>query len=410
MTATAGPDGSDDLLLPAGTRLIHIGPPKTGTTTLQGAFHGNREAVSAQGVHYAGPTRQPIEAVLAALGRPSPRTGEIPSIAKWRDLVEEIHGAGDRRVLLSSERFAHAQPETIRTIVEDLGPDRVHVAVTLRPLAKILPSQWQQHVQTGLQTSFSQFLEQIFGDPDSDRSRRLFWFRQQHDELIARWAEVVGPQNVTVIALDERDHDMVLRVFEQLLGLRTGTLVADGDRTNRSMTWAEIEIVRAFNAQFFAEGLSRPLHTKVMHHGVMAFGMATRMKAREPGPGEARIETPQWALDRTAGIAREMVDAITASGVRIVGDPEHLRPVLTSRLVDGVQPDPEISPDLAATVAMSVLRASGLVPDPDGQVTRTSVEPIALARVSTLDMVGIVGRRIVTAAGRRTRRLVGRSR
>ncbi len=105
-----------------------------------------------------------------------------------------------------------------------------------------------------------------------------------------------------------------------------------------------------------------------------------------------------------------MVDAITASGVRIVGDPEHLRPVLTSRLVDGVQPDPEISPDLAATVAMSVLRASGLVPDPDGQVTRTSVEPIALARVSTLDMVGIVGRRIVAAAGRRTRRLVGRSR
>ncbi len=406
-TIDVSPSGSRPaaLLLPEGTRLIHIGPPKTGTTTLQGAFHGNREAVSAQGVHYAGPTRQPVAAVQAIMGMRSRRTGEIPPIAKWRDLVDEIRGAGDRRVLLSNEWLTHARPETIRTIVDDLGPDRVHVAVTLRPLSKILPSQWQQAVQSGVKTPFETFLEQIFEDPDSDRSRRLFWYPHRHDQLIARWAEVVGPQNVTVIALDERDHDMVLRVFEQLLGLRTGTLVADGDRTNRSMTWAEIEIVRAFNAQFFAEGLDRPLHTKVM-----AFGAATRMKAREPGPGEARIETPQWALDRTAGIAREMVDAITASGVRIVGDPEHLRPVLTSRLVDGVQPDPEISPDLAATVAMSVLRASGLVPDPDGQVTRTSVEPIALARVSTLDMVGIVGRRIVTAAGRRTRRLVGRSR
>ncbi len=404
MTATAGPDGSDDLLLPAGTRLIHIGPPKTGTTYLQGAFHGNRQAVSAQGVHYAGPTRQPVAAVLSILGLSNTRTGEVPPIAKWRDLVDEIRNAGERRVLLSSERLARAKPETIRTIVDDLGPDRVHVAVTLRPLAKSIPSQWQQTVQAGLRTSFDQFLEQIFGDQE-ERHTKWFWYPHRHDQLIARWAEVVGPQNVTVIALDERDHDMVLRVFERLLGLRAGTLVADGDRTNRSMTWAEIEIVRAFNEQFFAAGLSRPLHTKVM-----AFGAATRMKAREPGPGEARIETPQWALDRTAGIAREMVDAITASGVRIVGDPEHLRPVLTSRLVDGVQPDPEISPDLAATVAMSVLRASGLVPDPDGQVTRTSVEPIALARVSTLDMVGIVGRRIVTAAGRRTRRLVGRSR
>ncbi len=180
------------------------------------------------------------------------------------------------------------------------------------------------------------------------------------------------------------------------------------------MTLAEIEIVRAFNEQFFAEGLSRPLHARVMHHGVRTnLGVATFIKAREPGPDEQRIETPQWALDRAGEIADEMVDAITASGVRIVGDLENLRPVATSRLVDGRQPDPRITPDIAATVAMSVLRASGLVPDPidaDGHVTRASVEPIALARIPTLEMVAIVWRRIVAAAGRRARRLLGRSR
>ena len=121
----------------------------------------------------------------------------------------------------------------------------------------------------------------------------------------------------------------------------------------------------------------------------------------------------KWALDRPGEIADEMVDAITASGVRIVGDLENLRPVATSRLVDGRQADPRITPDIAATVAMSVLRASGLVPDPidaDGHVTRASVEPIALARIPTLEMVAIVWRRIVAAAGRRARRLLGRSR
>ena len=411
MTAAAGPD---DLLLPEGTRLIHIGPPKTGTTYLQDAFRGNREAVSAQGVHYAGQSHRRVEGVQAVMGMAGPMSGKVPPIARWQALVDEINGAGDQRVLLSNERFSVATPTAIRSIVEELGPDRVHIAVTLRPLGRILSSHWQQKVQSGLPIPFDEFLEQVLGDPDSDRSKSLFWVGQRHDQLIARWAEVVGPRNVTVIALDERDHDMVLRVFEQLLGLESGTLVADGDRTNRSMTLAEIEIVSAFNEQFFAEGLSRPLHARVMHHGVRTnLGVATFIKAREPGPDEQRIETPQWALDRAGEIADEMVDAITASGVRIVGDLENLRPVATSRLVDGRQPDPRITPDIAATVAMSVLRASGLVPDPidaDGHVTRASVEPIALARIPTLEMVAIVWRRIVAAAGRRARRLLGRSR
>ena len=404
MTAMTGPA---DLLLPEGTRLIHIGPPKTGTTYIQGAFRASREFASAQGVHYAGPNCRRVTAVHAIMGIRNPKTGEIPSPSTWRALVDEINGAGDQRVLLSNERFSLAKSNMIRSIVEDVGPDRAHVVVSLRPLSRMLSSQWQQHIQSGTEISYEDFLEQIFSDPDSDRAKSLFWHAQRHDQLIARWAEIVGLQNMTVIALDERDHDFVLRAFEQLLGLRDGTLVA-GDRTNRSMTMAEIEIVRSFNEQFFAEGLSRQLHVMVMHRG-----MTNYIKAREPGPDEPRIETPQWALDRAGEIADEMVDAIVASGVRIVGDPEHLRPVMTSRLVDGRQPDPGITPEIAATVAMSVLRASGLVPDPvdaDGHVTRPSVEPIALARIPTRRMVAIVWRRIMAAASLRTRRLLGRSR
>ena len=40
---------TESLLLPEGTRLVHIGPPKTGTTSLQRAFHGGRDAVRAAG-------------------------------------------------------------------------------------------------------------------------------------------------------------------------------------------------------------------------------------------------------------------------------------------------------------------------------------------------------------------------
>jgi hypothetical protein len=395
-----------DLLLPEGTRLVHIGPPKTGTTTLQGAFHGGRDAIAGQGVHYAGPTRQPMGAVLAVMGYPSPNTGEVPSIKKWKALVGEIKQAGGKRVVLSSERLSHSRPEAIRTIVEDLGPGKVHIAVTLRPLAKVIPSQWQQSVQTGLQASFDDYLDEILNDPDGKRSH-AFWYKHRHDRLIARWAEIVGPHNVTVIALDDRDHGMVLRVFEQMLGLSEGTLIADGDRTNRSMTLPEVEVVRAFNEQFFAENLSRPLHTKVMR-----FGATAHIKAREPAPDEPRIETPQWALDRASQISTEMVDAILASGVRLVGDPERLRPTLTSGLVDGRQPTFRIAPEIAGRAAMGVLLASGLArstKDDDRYVPRPSVEPIALARISTIQMMAVLWRRIRAAVVVRTRRLFRRS-
>ena len=64
-------DADRGLALPEGTRLPHIGPPKTGTSSLQAAFHQNRPATLDQGVRYAGSSRHSGSAVLAVTGRPS---------------------------------------------------------------------------------------------------------------------------------------------------------------------------------------------------------------------------------------------------------------------------------------------------------------------------------------------------
>ncbi|HEY3522839.1 MAG TPA: hypothetical protein VGK63_03970, partial [Candidatus Limnocylindrales bacterium] len=111
------PTAADSLLLPEGARLVHIGPPKTGTTLVQGAFHARREEIRGQGVRYAGSVRHSAPAILAVTGRPSPQQGEPPRIDKWRGLVREIHGAREPRVVLSSEFLADAEPEAISRIV-----------------------------------------------------------------------------------------------------------------------------------------------------------------------------------------------------------------------------------------------------------------------------------------------------
>ena len=98
--------GSAATVLPDGTRLVHIGPYKTGTTAIQAAFHLARKMAEPQGVHYAGYGRQPMTAVMAGIGKPSPwsKDRKPPNQVVWRQLVSEIRSSNARQVVLRSGR------------------------------------------------------------------------------------------------------------------------------------------------------------------------------------------------------------------------------------------------------------------------------------------------------------------
>src|SRR6185503_6050867 len=154
------------------------------------------------------------------------------------------------RVVISSEGFCDADEAAIKRIARDLHRDRLHIVMTLRPLAAILPSQYQQFVQGGLVMAYDTWLEAMLADPPRKERSPLFWQRHRHDELVARWANVVGIDRVTVIVADDKEPDAVPRVFERLVGLRPGTLELEWNSSNRSLTRAEIELVRALNRAF----------------------------------------------------------------------------------------------------------------------------------------------------------------
>ena len=317
---------TDPLLLPEGTRLLHIGPHKTGTTAVKSALWAARASLLEQGVRHAGRSRNPSSAVRAVTEQASPYVeGTPPSMRHWRDLVREIRGAKEPRLVVSSEFFAWASPEVIGRIVDELDPDRVRIAVTVRPLARIIPSHWQQNIQAGTVVGLDAWIESLFREPPG-RPNPRFWWLQRHDQLIARWADVVGPDRVTAVVVDDRAHDVVFRAFEHLLGLREGTLVGVRDLANRSLTLPEAEAVRAFNVRFKAEGFPKALHARLMR-----FGAAQEMKQREPAADEPRVELPPQALDRVAAAARGIVAGIEASGVRVIGDLSILAEVPAAR-------------------------------------------------------------------------------
>ena len=349
---TSGGAGRAVGQLPERAVLVHIGPHKTGTTTIQAAFHASRESLAAQGVVYAGGGRRPILAVLALRGARGTRDA-VPDMGHWSGLVDEARNAPGR-VVISNEAFSDASPRTIGRLVGDLGSERIHIVATLRPFASILPSQWQQFVKGGLTVSFDDWLREVM-DPDDPARRKVFWRRHQHHELVARWVEAVGPDRVTVIVLDD-DPDRLPRLFEGLLGLREGTLLEHAAIRNRSLTWSEAEAIRAINRAFDAADYPAALQTRLVARGV-----SPRVLRREPDPEEPRIELPAWAVERVAMVGREIVAGLLESHVRIIGD--------LDRLLKVPQPDPSgaaapsrLSADLAGAVAMAAaetLMASG---------------------------------------------------
>src|SRR5690242_8191729 len=298
-----------------GTRLLHIGPHKTGTSAIQGALYLARKRLAAEGVVYPGQGRTVLWPILAVTGQPPLHGEPQPKISYWENLVAEIAAAGAQRVVLSSEFFAQSDDATARRVVTDLGGGRVQVVVTLRSLTRILPSQWQQYIQNGFHFPYLEWLEGILSDPPSTPTPG-FWLRHRHDELVARWAAVTGPENLTVIVVDEGDRLMLLRAFESMLALPEGFLVPEENAANRSLTAAEAELVRRLSEEFSRRDWPRRNYSKFMRYGVIE-----QLKTgRRPAPDEGRIATPAWALDRAAAISAEMAVRIEALGVNLGGD------------------------------------------------------------------------------------------
>ncbi|MUL41499.1 hypothetical protein FZ103_09975 [Streptomonospora sp. PA3] len=310
------------------TRFLHIGPYKTGTTAIQGAFHQARARLREQGLVYIGKNRQPAGAAQQAAGIPPMFGSAHKRDTYWQELLEEVEAEGALRPIISSEFFCEADDDAARRIVEDLGGPRVHLVVTLRPLAKILPAQWQQYVQAGLLHSYEEWLEAVFNGPPAEIPTPTFWRRHDHGTLISRWAEIVGPENLTVIAVDDSDPGMLLRSFEDILDLPDGFLAPDETQANRSLSYPEAEFFRRFNREFLAGDLDRLMYGRYLRQG-----LAPHLKYHHrPSREDSVIRTPAWAMERAAKLGVESAATVSALGVRIMGDLAKLSEIPENRV------------------------------------------------------------------------------
>jgi hypothetical protein len=239
----------------------------------------------------------------------------VPTERAWRRLVELVHAAADDRVVVSSEFFAKGRHAAIQRVVQELGAQRVHVVVTLRPLSRILASSWQQAVQNGLRVPYEQWLEATLRPGPAGMTPR-FWLAHDHARLVRKWSSAAGAGRLSVIIVDPSDPRMLPEAFERLLSLPTGMLECAADVTNRSLSAAEAELVRRLNELCAAAEVDEDLRGRLVRDGVSRH----LKEAYRLGPEDSPITTPDWALDCAAARDRATAEAIQRLEVRVIGE------------------------------------------------------------------------------------------
>ena len=386
------------LLMPEGTRLLHIGPAKTGTTSLQSGFHFNREALEPHGVHYAGRGTQPRAAAGAvALGKRI--AGHRTGVEAWPKLVAEVQGSTAKRVVISSETFARAGDAAARTVVDAFGAERTRVVITMRPLVDMLASSWQQFVQTGSVERYEKWLDRMLNSRDTVHGNQPeFWRKTRIDVLARRWGALVGPEHVTVVSLAGAPRDFVLRTFEEFVGLPDGTLVPNPASDNVSLGFGVAETVRRFNQLFKAiPGTSPDLQAALIE-----FGAVRHLRtAPDALAADRRIEVPQWAADRAAQLTRDMNAGLLEAGVRVVGDLEAL--TVPSRTPAPTAATPEVvSAEASANLLIGLMLAAGSGEPPVLPRDRRDAALRAIEHLGTKDLLVAGAKRV----GDRVRRKV----
>jgi hypothetical protein len=350
--------------VPEGTRLVHIGPQKTGSTAIQVALDSAHDRLAEHGVAYVTTgSYRPRKAAWALGIRGRPSGTEMPPMRHWRRLIEAVDAADASRVCVSNEDFGRATPPQIARLVADLGGDRVRVVAVARRLDRYLPSQWQERVKAGDERPYDAWLRVVLepDGPEPDWDRRNVWFSHDVRALVDRWTAVVSPDRFILIVSDEADHGLIPRTFEALLGLPEGFVVPDPSRSNRGLSWAETELLRETNQVLEDRGVLR-----AQRRPLLAAGVLRDMRARPTPPGPTSPPLPDWAADRLGALSDQRVADVRAladAGVRVIGDPELMRMPAGVPVTAPPLPLPSLDLRVAAQALASALAWSATTPD-----------------------------------------------
>ena len=356
--------------LPASAVLVHIGPYKTGSTSIQFSLHKHRDDLLAHGVLYPGDGEDHRQRAAGyALLRETPSGVAPPTGDEWADLVAQVRSTR-LRVCISTEDLASAGRETIRSLVRDLGADRVHVLIVVRRLDKVLPSAWQERVKTWNETlSYEDWLREVLAeDPSATSAGRRFWHNHSVSQLLGRWTAALPPERCILAMADEQDRGRLLRTFERLLGL-PHALLTPGDNENTSLPIDRVELLRQVNVLRDERGWDDDHRRRLVYRGLIKGLREAPVRATDvPTP-----PLPGWAAERIALLNAERAAEVSRCGATVIGDPRTLCPSTIGAPTDDPDVPQWVSIETAARGVEAVLEVALRM---EARAVRASARPV----------------------------------
>jgi hypothetical protein len=287
----------------------------------------NRSWLSSRGILLPGYGHQDHSRASRDL-RQAPRAASDPAdpwAGEW-DVLTRQALRGRRSAVISDELLAVCTARQADRAVRSLFPAEVHIVLTVRDFATLLPAEWQEKVKCRGTARWEEWLDRVIDTGSAEDRRRQAWFWNAHDTLaiLDAWSQHIPPDQVHVITMPRSGPASLLWMrFASVLGIDPGGSDLSRARANSSLGLLEAEFLRRMN-EALPEELPYWFYTRnikrILAHDVLS-----------GRPGQARLALPAsreaWAREQAEHLVRGLRD----SKYHVVGELGELLPRLTGR-------------------------------------------------------------------------------
>jgi hypothetical protein len=301
---------------------MHIGEPKTGTSYLQSLLWSDRARLAAQGVVLPGYNHQDHNRASRDI-REAPRAPSDPAdpwVGDWDVLIAQALRAGATAVI-SDEILAACTPRQADRALRSLESAEVHIILTVRDFASLLPAEWQESVKCRGTVPWEEWLDSVIdAEPAADRRRRS-WFWTVHDTLatLGMWSRNTPPDHVHVITVPPHGPpDLLWERFATVLGIDPGCINLTEASTNPSLGLAEAEFLRRFN-EMLPEDVPYWFYTRDIKR-ILAFDLLRNR------PRQLRLALPPHAEAWATEQSKMLVAGLHDAKYDVIGDLDELIP------------------------------------------------------------------------------------
>jgi hypothetical protein len=299
--------------------IIHPGFHKTGTTALQQALSEVRHELHEADFNYphiAGNAHHRAAwSVIEKTWGWKKRGGRLLAPIEFQKLENKLKSSKSTSII-SSEFFSEADPTQLAAMAKRLSGFDVQVIFTWRPLPFMLASSYQQYLKYGVKKSYAEWLDSIFAVPGEAKFTPSFWKRNLHGDVVARWAETFGKENISLLAVDESNPNYLYETFAELAGIPKGILKEPAHMAiNRSLTFTEAALLLEIN-RTYPKDLDWDSYEIFIRKG----NIKALTRSDKHDPNDEKILTPEWAIAKAAELNLQNVAKIKSLGIKVIGN------------------------------------------------------------------------------------------